>query len=763
MVVTGRRASNLPAELTRFIGRPELSQACGLLADARLVTLTGPGGVGKTRLALRIAAALADDFPDGVWLVDLAPLRDGSLLAPVIMATLEMREESTQDPALTLARYLYGKRTLLVLDNCEHLLNECAALASKLLTGTRGLRVLATSQQALGVKGERVFQVTPLPVPPPDQLPSMERVASFDAVRMFADRAVVSAPDFAVTEANYVAVARLCYLLDGLPLALELAANRLRILTVTEIADRLVDRFKLLARGFRTEDPRHRSLQAMMDWSYYELCTPDERALWERLSVFSGGFSLDAVIEVCADGSDNPYGLVEQIDSLIDKSIITGGPQRFGMLETIRQYGAERLAESGQGEPEKLKDLHLEYYRCAARKVDVEIFSPRQSYWLDWLRAEIHNIRAALNHCVSAPRHVSAGLEICAALNEGWLFEGLLGDGRLHLGRVLSGARDRSAVRVEAQVVAATLALWQGDAPAAERLVAEAGEDARALEDRYGLARTLHLRGAVALWGGDPGLASDLMGQVVPMYGEDCLDSSNLFVLTVHHALSCIAAGRADLALTLGARCTAMAERAKAEWSLGWALLVAGFARWQQGDMEAAATALRESLAVQRKIGDRWGPTWGAEVLAWTAAASGQHQHAAKLLGVTGGLRDHIDVATPGMLGPAHDRCERELRGALGDETFDRFYRQGATMTPAGALAYALDGRAEPAASPVPELTRREVEVADLVVMGRTNSEIADALEITIRTAETHVANVLRKLGLRKRSELGGPSQRWRA
>ena len=764
MVVTGPPVSNLPAELTSFIGRPrELSEGARLLADARLLTLTGAGGVGKTRLALRIAAERGRDFPDGVWSVDLAPLRDGGLLARTIAATWGLREESTQPALDTLTQYLRDKQLLLVLDNCEHLLDECAFLVSKLLTGTHDLRILATSRQTLNVNGEFVLPVPPMSTPDPDQLPSIAQVSSSEAIKMFADRAAASVPTFTITEENYVAVARLCHLLEGIPLALELAANWLRAVTVDQIVEDLGP-FKtqqLLSRGFRTDDPRHQSLQAAMDWSY-ELCSPEEQTLWERLSVFSGGFFLEAVQEVCAGDGIDPEKIVFHVASLMDKSILTGeprGPQtRYRMLETIRQYGHERLAKSGQ--LYMVEHLHLEYYLKASRKADEAFFGPRQSQWLDWLRVEFPNLRVALNRCVSNLDQVQTGLEIAAALHEYWLFEGVLGEGRLWHERALERADEQvdkpTVIQVKAQAVAATIALWQGDVAAAEPLVRKSSADAQKLGDPYTLARTLHLQGAAALFNGDPQRAIELLDQVRDRYGEDYGDPGDAFLLRLYRSIAACQAD--DHAISTSMACQALAERAGAEWSLGWALLIVGFAYWRGDDMANATDLLKQSLSLQRDLQDRWGPTWTAEVLAWTAAASGRHRHAAELLGATAALRKLIDIEIPGMLAEAHERYEQELREALGHE-YETLYQQGEKMTAAEALAYALGERTDtatgPAAIPPSPLTRREQEVAKLIAEGKTNQQIADKLTIALRTAETHVQNILKKLRLTRREQIG--------
>jgi predicted ATPase/DNA-binding CsgD family transcriptional regulator len=762
MTVTRRRTSNLPAESTSFIGRPrELSEGVRLLADARLLTLTGPGGVGKTRLALRIAADRRRAFPDGVWLIDLASLRDGGLLARTIAATLGLREESTQPSIIILTEYLRDKQLLLVLDNCEHLLDDCAILASKLLATTLNMRILATSRHTLNIKSEFTFPVPPMSTPDPDQLLPMEQASQYEAVKLFADRAAASMPDFAITEENYVMVARLCHLLDGIPLAIELAAIWLRALSIEQVVDNLKDRYRLLIRGDRTEVPRHQTLRAAMDWSY-ELCSSAEQTLWERLSVFSGGFSLEAAEAVCPDGDIARDETIYLVASLVDKSILSteshGVLARYRMLETIRQYGHARLVKSGH--LEMLRKLHRDYYLNASRRADVEFFSPLQAHWLDWLRAEFPNLRVALDYCVSNSDKMQAGLEIAAGLHEYWLFEGILGEGRLWLDRALERARERNVLRVKAQAVDATVALWQGDLAAAEPLTKECSSDARKLADRYALARTMHLQGAAALFEGNPKRAISLLEQVIDRYGEDYGDPGDAFLLALYMAMAACQAD--DRAVASSMKCKAMAEQAKAEWSLGWGLWVVGFAYWRQGEMSNATAMLQESLRLQRSLKDRWGPTWTVEVLAWTAAATGQHKRATKLLGNAHRLRELIDVSIPGLLADAHELYAEQLSRSLGEEVYATLFRQGADTTSDQALAHALgketgttpEAGIAPSATPACPLSRREQEVAELVAKGMSNKEIAATLVIAQRTAESHVENILTKLGFSSRTQI---------
>ncbi len=347
-----QQLGNLPIDVTSFVGRRrELSEARRLLGDARLLTLAGAGGVGKTRLALRLAAEVRRTFPDGVWLADLAPVQDGELVPQTVIAALGLQDHSTRLPVETLLEYLAGKRLLLVLDNCEHVLDACAVLATKLLSQAEALRILATSRQLLSVEGEQVMEVPPLSVPDLDWLSAAGSLTGYEAVRLFAERAAAVVPGFAVTASNGAVVARLCQGLDGMPLAIELAAVRLRVLSAEQILERLDDRYRLLTGGSRTGLERHQTLRAAIEWSY-DLCSPQEQILWGRLSVFSGGFDLEAAEQVCAGEDIAQEDVFELVTGLLDKSVLAreehGSRVRYRLLETIRQYGQTHLTESGQ-------------------------------------------------------------------------------------------------------------------------------------------------------------------------------------------------------------------------------------------------------------------------------------------------------------------------------------------------------------------------------------------------------------------------------
>ena len=496
----GKRPSpgtNLPAEVTSFVGRRhEIDEVRRLLYSARLVTLIGPGGVGKTRLALRAAADLERDFADGVWFVDLAPLEDAELLADTVAAAVGVRDQSASQVTATLLEFLADKQLILVLDNCEHLVDACAALTDSLLRAAPGLRIVATSRQSLGIAGEQLMVVPPLAIPEPDQpQPPVEELAAYDAVSLFIQRATAVSPGFRLTESNASAVARVCAMLDGIPLAIELATVRLRSLSVDQIQQRLADRFQLLTAGSRTAVPRQRTLRSLIYWSY-ELCTAEERTLWARASVFAGDFDLAAAEAVCV-GPDLPVEVVmDVLDGLIDKSILSvveqNGSIRYKMLETVRAFGLESLAASG--DRAAMLRSHRDYYGAMAAEVNQQWFGWDQVSWFARLRAERANLRTALDFCLTEPDEAPAGLALAADLWPCWIAGGQPSEGRHWLDRALEQAPEASPTRGMALLVAAWAAAQQEDVAAALSLLTEC----RVVAQQYGDVATLAYADQVA-------------------------------------------------------------------------------------------------------------------------------------------------------------------------------------------------------------------------------------------------------------------------
>ncbi|MEO3791648.1 LuxR C-terminal-related transcriptional regulator [Nonomuraea sp. B10E15] len=753
-MATKRPDGNLPLELTSFVGRRhELAQARRLMTQARMLTLTGAGGVGKTRLALRVAADVRRAFRDGVWLVDIAPLSDGESLAPAVLDALGFRDESPQRPDSGLVELLESRQLLLLLDNCEHMPMAAAVLAGKLLGAAPGLRILATSREALGVEGECVFTVPPLALPGHGR-----STASDEALTLFAERAAAVQPDFALGDDNEPA-AELCRRLDGVPLAIELAAARVRVLSVAQILDRLDDRFRLLVNRRHTTVPRHRTLRAAIDWSY-DLCDPAERALWARLSVFPGEFGLEAAEQVCSGGEIATEEVFDLLVGLLDKSILTrserAGRARYRFLDNIRAYGHAILVDSGE-EPE-LRRRHRDYSLGLARRARDEWFGPDQARWVTRLQHEKDDLRTALEFSLGEPGEAHAALEMVTSLWNYWLFAaGSFGEGRRLLTRALEAAPEATPVRADALWVAAWFALRQGDVDAALPLLSECHDLALRLDHPGALTCATHFSGLAAHLKGEHREALALLLEARERYLADG-DQAGGWMTLFHLAIVHSALGDRDQAASSAGECLAMCEGLSAYLSRSNALWVAGLSHWFQGAHDRAAALVKKGLDVMRRHDDRWGVAESLEVLAWIEAAHGREERAATLFGAAGMVWRSIGTVTPGLrpFTDFHNICQTRVRGALGASAYMSAFQRGAGLSLDQAVDYALDvDRGSSAERPRPSvLTPREQEVAELVAQGLSNKEIAARLVIAQRTAEGHVEHILTKLSLSSRVQI---------
>jgi non-specific serine/threonine protein kinase len=763
-----RAAGNLPVCITRFVGRrEELGEVRRLLGAARLVSLTGPGGVGKTRLALEAAAASAKAFPGGVWLVDLAPVREASAVPGVVAAALNVADAGPRPVTELLVAHLSKRRVLLVLDNCEHLVEACAHLAQQLLSAAPELRILATSRETLQVTGEHVLPVTVLP--------------QRDAVELLRQRTAAVRPGFEVTDANKAPVIRLCEDLDGLPLALELAASRLRTLTVEQVVERLEDRFALLTTGSRTARPHQRTLRAAMDWSW-ELCDPAERLLWARLSVFAGSFTLEAAEQVCTGDGIDAREAADLLDRLVAQSLVkrieVGGATRYRLLETIRQYGRERLT-AFPGEETRARRRHRGFYLELAESLFQIWFGPRQAEILTRLRAEHANLLAALEYraaaCPATPgaadpecgkddalRAVDrqARLALCGALLYHWVAGGFLGEGRRQLERSLAAAPEPTTVRGRALVAAAYVAQTQYDLEAADAWLTECEELARRLGEPVLGAQARGHRGISALYRGR-------LEEAVTCLEEAVADHSALGdrfgEVTWRCALAIVHAVAADpRAERTSARALTETQAHGERWARAHLLMMLGRRAWTRGDQREAEALTVSALETLRGFNDTVGVAKMVEQLAWVTASAGHCRRAAGLLGAARALRD--DAGTTVATGDPQDeryhaRCQAEARTALGQTGLERAMAEGAAVDgPEHAIAYAvapedMTARAAPPAEPRP-LTRREEQVAALVAQGMTNRRIAAELVLSPRTVDNHVERIRSKLGFSSRTQI---------
>lgn len=750
---------NLPLELTSFVGRRnELAEVKKLLSTARLVTLTGIGGVGKTRLALRAAAEARRAFADGVWLVELGELRDESLLADVVASALGLRDQSTRPIEDLLVEFVAARRLLLILDNCEQVVDAAAALVETLLRACPGLHVLATSREILDISGEAVLRVPPLTVPDAQRDPSLRGLPSYDAVTLFAERAAAADSTFELTEDNRISVAKICQRLDGLPLPLELAAARLRAMSVDQVLERLTDKYEILSRSGRDVPTRQQTLRLCVDWSY-ELCSPREQAVWARLSIFAGSFELDAAEQICGKTVESGE-FIDTIASLVDKSIVISetlaSVVRFRLLETIRDYGREKLHAAE--EYEALSVQHCAWYRQLAIDAEADWISPRQVGWISRLGRERPNLRAAMEFSLSDAGDPDVGLSIATALFMFWSSGGLFNEGRYWLGRILAHQTgEPTAERVKALYANSVLAEVQGDLSASHALVEEGQAMADELTDPMARALIAHAEGLLALFNEDLDRACLFLEQAVAVFGDQvelALQVGATYTLGWAHEMR----GDTHRAIECYERVLATTKSHGESVYRSYALWALGVAVWRQGDNARATMVLEESLQIAHRVDDPLTAATCLETLAWIACSNHDPSRAATLMAAAEALVQSVGSSTVIFpnLSHHHDHCERAVRRALGERTFNSALRKGGNLDFAASVAYALGQRPprHDSTTPVATLTKREQQVAELVAEGMTNRAIAEKLVISQRTAQGHVEHVLAKLGFTSRAQI---------
>ena len=750
----------------------EVGEVKRLLAKSRLLTLTGIGGVGKTRLSLRVAAQVRRAFRDGVWFVDLSVVRDtnlltsevpdSQLLAHLVAVALGIREQTGSSALETLTSYLRDRNLLLLLDNCEHLVDRAAMLVEALLSSCAAVRVLTTSREPLGIVGETLYIVPPLTVP--DAREPLSQRAHCESVALLVARgeAILG---FQVGEESQEAVDEICRRLDGLPLAIELAAARLRVLTAQQILERLSDHFGLLSRGNRSAPERQQTLRACVDWSF-ELCSKSERILWSRLSVFAGGFGVDAVEGICTDRLLTEAELLDVVAGLVDKSILITDDHepvvRFRMLEVLRAYGAEKLGQAG--EEMEVRRRHRDWYRQLVEVAHTEWISDRQAYWLGRLSREHANLRAAVEFCLGEPAEAAAALQIAVSVPTlYWWAHGLMSEGRSWLGRALAQGHAPGTLEARALLLAAHLAIAQGDVEAGMPLLERGTQLARRRGAPAELAYSTHNRGVARLFGGDVSGAVDLYERSLIILSTAPEVDPELR-LNLLHSRGVAAALIGDHQRTAGcyAETLAITEPVGEDFYRSKAMWFCGLSFWRQRDLDQATTQALESLRVKQtgKLDDLYGVAQCVELLAWTAAGEQQYRRAATLLGAADKLRADmgIPISSLGHLIAYHDDCEKQARVALGEPTYLQALREGRSLSCDEALAYALERStskvpAQSRRSATP-LTRREQQIAELLAQGLSNRDIANALVISQRTAESHVEHILMKLGFSSRSQV---------
>ena len=798
---------NLPASRSSFVGRgKEIIEIKRTLAMTRLLTLTGVGGSGKTRLALEVARDLVGAYPDGVWLVELAPLSEDQLVARTVAEALGMPERPQEQLSDTLSDVLRDRKMLLILDNCEHLVETTARLVDVLLDSCLRLRVLATSREALGVEGEIRWPVRPLSVPERGRAPASEQLEGYESIRLFVERARGHDPSFSLNPQKGRAVVDICRTLEGIPLAVELAAARVGTLTLERISERLENSLELLTRGGRTAAPRQRTLRGTLDWSY-DLLSEPEMVLFRRLSVFAGGWTLQAAEAVGAGRGIEEGEVLDLLSALVEKSLViadptAGGEARYQPLEPIRQYALKKLEDSG--EVATVKQRHASFFLALAERAEPELRGPQTTAWLDRLETEHDNLRAALYWSLEGG-DPALGLRLTAAMWMYWRTRGYLSEASRWLEETLAedaavdpaaraGAlrglgyvlREQNDFRRSAACFEEALALYealgneqrvadclaslgwvaqfQGDAARVTTLFERSLATARGSGNQAVVPSVLSGMAFIAREGGDFGRAQKLWGEALAVARErgDLFEAATILKNM----------GYTELARDDHERSTALIEEALV---LGRrignkhmetdCLMILGIAAALRGDPQHAKAQLQEGLVFYVELGLKADTAESLEGLAETAGALGEYARAARLWGAAERLRENFAVSWTLAERMLYEPRLAAARTRLGAAEWEEAFAEGKAMTTREAVEYALSEEGSTTPTPQapdqpvayahpPSLTRREREVAVLVARGLTNRQIAARLVISESTAETHLARIFKKVGLHSRTQL---------
>jgi predicted ATPase/DNA-binding CsgD family transcriptional regulator len=771
-----RRSGNLPAETTSFVGRRrELAEVRKAFAGARLVSLVGPGGVGKTRLGVRAAADLGRGFADGAWWVELAEVRESGLVAGAAAGALDLRDQAATEPLQILLAHLRDRELLLLVDNCEHVLDASAELVAEVLRAAPNVRVIATSREPLQVQGEHVVPVPPLELPPAGKGEPLSRLRQNDTIMLFAERAAAASGTFDLNAANQAAVVDLCRRLDGLPLAIELAAVRTRVLTVDQILDRLTDRFALLTGGGRAALPRQQTLRTTIDWSH-DLLTAAEQRLLRRLCVFAGRFTVDDIESVFVIGGESEDQALDLLAALVDKSLVmrddAQGIACYRLHETMREYASLKLREAA--EVEALDDTYIEYYRTRCRDLRAVVLrNIRAAHrsrdpahhltvrWLQWIDLEIDNIRAALQKCVAASDW-RRGLEIATSVGYYWVTRGTTESIRW-FDDLLAVAEDAADIPVRAYYFRGYLSLLKGDPRAARPWLARAIAAARVGEQLERLSESLSLASMAENLAGDRVAARRLLdeAEAIAPDVDDYPASTGLIEAQALHALFEGDLASAEAASKEGAR---LSREVGDLYYLAEMLLNLGLIAMAAGDLQGSRARFIEGLRIAKQDDNRLAQSSFLRLLGGQAVSSGHPRLAARLLGAAEAIGSAAGAGTAGPAGPS--RLEPELArvkeaaiAALGAAKFEAEYAAGTRLSRDNALHLALGEPDEvdvAANEPVEAgpLSKRELEVARLIAESLTNKEIATRLFISDRTVTTHVGNILNKLGFDSRVQI---------
>jgi predicted ATPase/DNA-binding CsgD family transcriptional regulator/Tfp pilus assembly protein PilF len=804
---------NLPAPRSSFVGRErEIEEVKRELAMTRLLTLTGVGGSGKTRLALEVARDLVETYPDGTWLVQLAPLSEEVLVPKAVAEALKVPERRGEPLSDTLSEVLRDRQLLLIFDNCEHLLEAIASLVDLLLDSCPRLRILATSREGLGVEGEIRWVVPSLSMPETQGTPSPEELESYESVRLFVERARGRDPSFSLSPRNARAVADICKRLEGIPLAIELAAARVGTLSVEQIAERLEDTLKLLRSGSKTQMAKQRTLRGALDWSY-ELLSEDEKKLFKRLSVFAGGWTLEAAEAVGVGEGVEEDNILDLLSGLVEKSLVVarGGEQgdvRYRMLEPVRQYAGHKLEENGEGEEARRR--HATCLLTLAKEAEPRLQGPEDSEWLERLEREHDNMRAALSWALES-EEAELALRLVAALGSFWHMHGHMGEGRkwleaalakdglasvvltikalealfwltydqwdldraeavaqeaMHLG---AEAETDSSLAASLRIMLASPAWVRGDYERGKELLEESLEISREADDKIKIAEALFQLGGTAWGTGDEARAKEIYEEGIAVCRE--VGYTNRlpgFLLSLGYLL--MLEGDYERGAALNEEAVAICRERGYKSGLDYALDNLGWAALLQGDHDRARTFYEESLMVSNELGDRMVATGSLEGMACISAAQGGAPRAGRLFGAAEALYEAVG-AVAYQLTPVEESWRQPYRATacslLGEDSWEVALAQGRAMSMEEAIEYALSAEEHSAITPssttshsslsfAPELpaglTSREIEVLRLVASGMTSARIARELYLSPRTVEAHITSIYHKIGVSSRA-----------
>jgi len=757
MARPARRLGNLPVETTSFVGRRrELADLKRKLSSARLVSLVGPGGVGKTRLAIRAAAEVSRGFSGGTWLVELADVRDPALVGNAVMAALDLRDQAAAAPSALLAAYLEDKQLLLVVDNCEHLLEPAAQLVSELVRAAPGLRVIATSREPLSAPGEHVMPVPPLELPAAHAV-RLDEVRHNEAVKLFLERAEAASGTFELTAENQAAVADICRRLDGLPLAIELAAVRTRVLSVRQILERLVDRFALLSAGGRAALPRHQTLETAIDWSH-DLLTAEERTLLRRLCVFAGRFTLDDVAAVCMLPGLPPARALDLTSSLVEKSLVLkedagGGIGCYRLHETMREYAGRKLGEAGENDD--LERRCTEYYvaTCGAMALQARFRLPA---WLAWMDLEIDNIRSVLRRCLVSSDSRN-GISLATSLGWYWITRATT-EGVRWLDELLASGPGDPATLGWSWFIRGFLAVLQGDWAAAIPPLERAVTAARDAGNPVQLANSYAMFSIAANMAGDRASALRMLDEAASIAGEIDDVPTKVGVLQARSFNAIFEAdfGALRVAATEG---SSLSREVGDLYALHMMNVNLGSAALSLGELAESKARYEEALRIAYQIDDRIGQYYLLAGLAFHATVAGQSKVAAQLLGASETIRLGAGATVMAVLAPIVTQAEEAATAALGRSKYDAEFGAGKRLSRENAVGLAL-GETHPAAASRTSgagaglLAKREADVAALIADGLSNKQIGARLFISERTVDSHVRSILNKLGFSSRAQI---------